>query len=137
MTRLIAALALVSSLATPAIAQTAAGKPASLAARVAALEKQNVELRGDVDRLQALLTQTRRDMIAAESGRIGGYVAGPAGMPTIRPLGVPAQQAQTSAAIQQQTVNQQLNTLQLQQGMIQDRQREQQLFQPTPFGTTP
>ena len=134
MTRLLAALAVVVCLAAPAVAQT---KPASLAARVAALEKQNAELRGDVDRLQALLTQTRRDMVVIEGGRISGYVPGPAGAPTIQPLGIPAQQAQTSAAIQQQSVGQQLNTLQLQQGMIQDRQREQQLFQPTPFGGTP
>lgn len=134
MVRLFAALVLVSSVAAPAMGQT---KPATLAARVSALEKENAELRSDVDRLQALLTQTRRDIVVAESGRISGYVAGPAGAPTIQPQSLAAQQAQTNAAIQQQTIGQQLNTLQLQQGMIQDRQREQQLFQPTPFGATP
>jgi hypothetical protein len=125
-------------LAVPAMAQPAATatKPVSLAARVAALEKDNSALRGDIERLQTLLTQTRRDMLTMQGGRISGYVPGPAGAPTIAPLSVPAQQAQANAAIQNQGVSQQLNNLQLQQNMMQDRQREQQLFQPAPpFGT--
>jgi hypothetical protein len=136
--RLLSTFALAILLAAPALAQPAAtaARPASLAARVAALEKDNAALRGDVGRLQALLTQTRRDMLTMQGNRISGYVPGPAGAPTIQPLSVPAQQAQADAAIQSQGVNQQLNTLQLQQNMMQDRQREQQLFQPAPpFGT--
>jgi hypothetical protein len=132
--RLFSGFALVCCLAAPALAQTAA-KPASVAARLTALEKENASLRDDVDRLQKLLTQTRRDMINMEGNRVSGYVAG-ALPPPIRPQGLPALQAQADAAIQQQGVNQQLNNLQLQQNMAQDRAREQQLFQPTPpFGT--
>ena len=135
--RPLCALALTLCLGGPALAQPAA-KPASLAARVTALEKDNAALREDVDRLQTLLIQTRRDLIVAEGGRLSGYVPGPTGAPVIRPLSVPAQQAQANAAIQQQGVNQQLNTLQLQQNMAQDRAREQQLFHPaSPLGATP
>jgi hypothetical protein len=135
--RSLCTIALLVGLSVPAAAQPAE-KSASLAARVAALEKDNAALRGDVEKLQTLLTQTRRDMLTMQGSRISGYVPGPAGAPTMAPLSVPAQQAQANAAIQQQGVSQQLNTLQLQQNMMQDRAREQQLFQPaTPFGATP
>jgi len=131
--RLLGGFAMACCLAAPVLAQPAA-RPASMAARLSALEKENAALRADVDRLQALVTQTRRDMITIEGSRVSGYVSG-AVPPPIRPLGLPAQQAQADAAIQQQGVGQQLNNLQLQQNMAQDRAREQQLFQPTPpFG---
>ena len=69
-------LAIVLFLTLPACAQAPA-KP--LAARVAALEKENAALREDVDRLEKLLIQTRRDMLTVQAGRIGGgaYVAPP------------------------------------------------------------
>lgn len=132
--RMFAALAIVSGLAMPALAQT---PPRSLAARVTALEKENAALRQDVDRLQTLLTQTRRDMLVAQGNRIGAsaaYVAPPPAGALVEPRSIPQQQVQTNAAIQQQGVQQQLNTLQLQQQMTQDRVREQQLFQPQTYG---
>jgi len=135
MARLVPLLTLMAWLAAPALAQAPAK---SLAARVGALEKENAALRGDVDRLEKLLTQTRRDMSAARGNRIGaGYVAPPPPGALIEPQGLSAQQAQTGAAIRQQGVQQQMNNLQLQQQMLQDRQREQQLFQPQTFGATP
>ena len=133
--RLVCAFALVFCFAVPAVAQPVT-KSASVAARLSALEKDNAALREDIDRLQKLLVQTRHDMIVMEGGAVSsGYVARTVA-PTIQPMGVPAQQSQANAAIQQMGVNQQLNSLQLQQNMAQDRAREQQLFQPAaPFGT--
>ena len=135
--RLLSGLALLLCVAVPVAAQTAiAAKPASVTARLSALEKENAALREDVDHLQQLLTQTRRDMIVMEGGVVSSSALARTVSPTMQPMGVPAQQAQSNAAIQQMGVNQQLNTLQLQQGMAQDRAREQQLFQPAPpFGT--
>jgi hypothetical protein len=129
-------LAILLFLTLPACAQAPA-KP--LAARVAALEKENAALREDVDRLEKLLIQTRRDMLTVQAGRIGGgaYVAPPMPGAVIEPQNIPQQQAQTDAAIRQQGIQQQMNNLQLQQQMMQDRQREQQLFQPQTFGATP
>jgi hypothetical protein len=132
--RPLSALVLTLCLAAPALAQPV--RPTSMAARVTALEKDNAALREDVDRLQKLLTQTRRDMITMDGSRMSGYAVGALAAPTIQPMSVPAQQAQANAAIQSQGVGQQLNNLQLQQNMAQDRAREQQLFQPAaPFGT--
>jgi hypothetical protein len=132
--RLLSAFVLTLCVVPPALAQPA--KPASMTARDAALEKDNAALREDVDRLQKLLTQTRRDMVTMDGSRMSSYAVGALAAPTIQPMSVPAQQAQANAAIQQQGINQQLNNLQLQQNMAQDRAREQQLFQPAaPFGT--
>ena len=134
--RLLSAFAVMLCLAAPAFAQTEA-KPASVAARLSALEKENAALRQDVDRLQALPTQTRHDMIVMEGNKVGSvtYMPPQPGA-LVQPMSIPSQQAQANAAIQSQGVQQQLNNLQLQQNMAQDRTREQQLFQPTPpFGT--
>jgi hypothetical protein len=131
--RMFPALAIALCLALPAFAQTPSK---SLAARVTTLEKENAALREDVDRLEKLLTQTRRDMLTVQAARIGGgaYVAPPLPGATVEPLNIPQQQAQTDAAIRQQNTQTQLNNLQLQQQMMQDRQREQQLFQPQTYG---
>jgi hypothetical protein len=130
--RMFPAVAIALCLALPAFAQAPSK---SLAARVTALEKENTALREDVDRLEKLLTQTRRDMLTVQAARIGGaYVAPPLPGATVEPLNIPQQQAQTDAAIRQQGIQQQMNNLQLQQQMMQDRQREQQLFQPQTYG---
>lgn len=135
MARIVPALAVLLCVAAPALAQTSSR---SLAARVTTLEKENAALRDDVDRLEKLLTQTRRDMATMQGGRIGAaYVAPPPPGALIEPRSLPAQQAQTNTAIQQQGVQQQMNNLQLQQQMLQDRQREQTLFQPQTFGAQP
>ena len=133
--RLLAPLALVCVFAMPVGAQTA--KPASVTARLDALEKENATLREDVARLQALLTQTRRDLIVMEGARVtgGSFYVPPVGS-TLGPMSVGAQQAQTNAAIQNQNVNQQLNNMQLNQQLMQDRARDQALFQPAP-GSAP
>ena len=132
--RLLAPVAFACLLAVPVGAQTA--KPASVASRLDALEKENALLREDVSRLQALLVQTRRDLVMTQTGpMLGGYAVPPVGAP-LGPVDLGAQQAQTNAAIQSQTVNQQLNNMQLQQQMLQDRVRDQALFQPAP-GTAP
>jgi hypothetical protein len=58
----------------------------------------------------------------------------------IQPQSLPSQQAQTQSQLNQQSTQSQLGNLQLQQGMAQDRQREQQLFMPPtsgPQATTP
>ncbi len=57
----------------------------------------------------------------------------------IQPQSLPSQQAQTQSQLNQQSTQSQLGNLQLQQGMAQDRQREQQLFTPqtTPVPHTP
>jgi hypothetical protein len=133
--RIVPALTLMACLAAPALAQAPSR---SLAARVGALEKENAALRADVDRLEKLLTQTRRDMVTVQGGRVGAaYVAPPPPGALIEPQGLAAQQTQTDAAIRQQGVQQQMNNLQLQQQMLQDRQREQTLFQPQTFGAQP
>jgi hypothetical protein len=55
----------------------------------------------------------------------------------IQPLDVPGIQSQYNAIIQQQNLGTQLNSLQLQQNLAQDRIRELDLFRPqTPFGAT-
>ncbi len=133
MARIVPALAILLCVAAPALAQTPSR---SLAARVTTLEKENAALRDDVDRLEKLLTQTRRDMVTVRGGPVGVYVPSPPGA-ALEPQGLAAQQAQTNAAIQQQGVQQQMNNLQLQQQMLQDRQREQTLFQPQTFGAQP
>ena len=131
----LAPFAIICVLILPASAQTA--KPGSVASRLDALEKENASLREDVSRLQALLIQTRRDLITMTSGPIaGGYAPVPPVGSTIGPMSLDAQSAQSQAAIQNQNVNQQLNNMQFQQQLLQDRAREQQLFQPAP-GTTP
>jgi len=133
--RIVPALTLMACLAAPALAQAPSR---SLAARVGALEKENAALRADVDRLEKLLTQTRRDMATVQGGRVGAaYVAPTPPGALIEPQGLAAQQTQTDAAIRQQGVQQQMNNLQLQQQMLQDRQREQTLFQPQTFGAQP
>ena len=66
--RIVPALTLMACLAAPALAQAPSR---SLAARVGALEKENAALRADVDRLEKLLTQTRRDMVTVQGGRVG------------------------------------------------------------------
>jgi len=131
--RLLCALLVTACAASPALAQSK--KPASLEARLTALEKENAELRADVDRLQKLLTQTRTDMVTRRGGG-AGFIPTPVS-PGSQPLGLAAQQSQTNAAIQAQGTQQQLNNLQLQQNMMQDRAREQQLFQPQTFGAQP
>jgi hypothetical protein len=131
--RLFAAALVTAGLVTPALAQSAR-KPASMEARLTALEKENAELRADVDRLQKLLTQTRYDMVTTRGGV--GFVPPPIS-PGSQPMGLAAQQAQTNAAIQAQGTQTQLNNLQLQQNMMQDRAREQQLLQPPVFGAQP
>lgn len=50
----------------------------------------------------------------------------------IQPLDLAGVQAQTQSQLNQQNLQTQLNSLQLQQGMTQDRIREQQLFLPQP-----
>lgn len=133
--RLTIPFAIVFFLVAPVAAQTA--KPASVAARLDALEKENAALREDVSHLQALLVQTRRDLAMMESGPLlSGYAPVPPVGSTLGPMSLGAQQAQTNAAIQNQTVNQQLNNMQLQQQLLQDRVRDQALFQPAP-GTAP
>ncbi len=53
------------------------------------------------------------------------------------PLDVPGIQGQYNAIIQQQNLGSQLNSLQLQQNMTQDRIRELDLFRPLqPYGAT-
>lgn len=130
--RLLPAFAISALLIVPALGQPAA-KPPSLTARIEALEKENQTLRDDVDRLQALVTQTRRDMITMSGARIsGGYVAPVPSL--VQPQSLASQQAQTQAQISQMNTQSQLNNLQLQQSMAQDRLREQQVL-PPPFGT--
>jgi len=131
--RLLCALLVTACVASPALAQS--GKPASLEARLTALEKENAELRADVDRLQKQLTQTRTDMTMRRGAGVG-FIPTPVS-PGSQPLGLAAQQSQTNTAIQAQGTQQQLNNLQLQQNMMQDRAREQQLFQPQTFGAQP
>jgi len=56
----------------------------------------------------------------------------------IQPQSLSSQQAQIQSQLNQQNTQSQLGNLQLQQGMAQDRQREQQLFTPqTPVPQTP
>ena len=135
--RLLPAFAVAALLIAPALAQTA--KPPSLVARIEALEKENQALRDDVNHLQSLLIQTRRDMITMEGGAIrggGGYVATAPSL--LQPQSLASQQAQTQAQINQMNTQTQLNSLQLQQSMAQDRLREQQVLPPpNPFGATP
>ncbi len=130
--RLLPALAIAALLVMPALGQ-APGKPGSLAARIDALEKENASLREDVTRLQALLTQTRRDMIGMRSAPIiGGYVGS---VPSpLQPQSLAEQSAAAQAQINQMNTQTQLNNLQLQQNMAMDRLREQQVL-PPPFGT--
>jgi hypothetical protein len=141
-TRLLPACAFL-LLAAPAVAQQAPARPASVTERLNALEKQNAALRQDVDRLQALLVQTRRDLLVAQGAYVsaGSAYTGAVGstiyQPTIQPQSLASQQAQANAAIQAQGTQQQLNNLQLQQNLAQDRARDQQLFNPQPFGGTP
>jgi len=132
--RLFPALCLAVLVVVPALAQAPkpSDKPPSLTARIEALEKDNQALRDDVNRLQALLTQTRRDMITMSGARIGGgFVALPA--PSLPPQSLAEQSAQAQAQINQMNTQTQLNSLQLQQSMAQDRLREQQAL-PPPFG---
>ncbi|MBV9549324.1 MAG: hypothetical protein JO256_06580 [Alphaproteobacteria bacterium] len=139
MMRLLPAAAIAALLIAPAFAQAPAKAP-SLAARVEALEKDNATLRADIARLQTLLTQTRREMLAAEGISLNsttGIMAQTSGaLP--QPRSLAAQQAETQAQINQMSTQTQLNNLQLQQNMAQDRLREQQLFAPpNPFAATP
>lgn len=142
MFRLVPAFAVVALLIVPALAQAPA-KPQSVSARLAALEKENAALRQDVDRLQALLLQTRRDLIAEQTGRVIGVGAATGAaaasiyQPTIQPQSLASQQAQANAAIQAQSTQQQLNNLQLQQNLAADRARDQALFNPQPFVAAP
>jgi hypothetical protein len=53
-----------------------------------------------------------------------------AAMAQIQPQSLSSQQAQTQAQLNQQNTQSQMNNLRLEQGMAQDRQREQQLFTP-------
>ena len=55
----------------------------------------------------------------------------------IAPQDLATQQAQTQAQLNQQNAQSQINDLQLQQNMAQDRAREQQLFPATPAGAAP
>jgi len=133
-TRLLPAFTVAALLIAPAFGQAPA-KPPTLAARIDALEKENEQLRADVNRLQTLLVQTRREMIMAEGatlGGTGGYVATAPSL--LQPQSLASQQAQTQAQINQMNTQTQLNSLQLQQSMAQDRLREQQVL-PPPFGT--
>lgn len=62
--------------------------------------------------------------------------AGPASA-QIAPLDLATIQSQSNAIIQQQNFGSQINSLQLQQNITQDRIREQQLFTPQPlYGAT-
>src|SRR5262249_11570907 len=131
-TRLIACLFLLSL--SPAMAQQAPakGRSQSLEARVEALEKENASLRADVDRLQKQLGQARNG-VAVTAG-LAGQLSYP---PTIQPQTLQQQQANANAVIQQNNMQTQMNNLQLQQQMMADRQREQQLMMPQPYGALP
>jgi hypothetical protein len=134
MNRALCAVFALACACLPALAQPS-GKPASVEARLTALEKENAALRADVDRLQKMLSQTRTDLATRRGAGVGFLPPPPA--PGTQPMDLSAQQAQTNAAIQSQSTQTQLNNLQLQQNMMQDRAREQQLFQPQTFGATP
>jgi hypothetical protein len=124
------ALLILLCLTAPALAQPAKStKPPSLEARVEALEKENAALRADLDRLQRQLYGTRAALSSSSSLAAQASLA-----PTIQPKTVQEQQAETNAIIQQNNLSTQMNNLQLQQNMMADRQREQQLFLPQPYG---
>lgn len=131
-TRLTACLVLL--LLAPALAQqTPAPKhPQSLEARMDALEKENAALRADMDRLQRQLYGTR-----AALSTTSGLAAQASLQPTLQPQTVQQQQAEANAIIQQNNLSTQMNNLQLQQNMMADRQREQQLMMPQPYGPVP
>jgi hypothetical protein len=129
-TRLTASLLLL-CLAAPALAQPAK-RPPSLEARVDALEKENAALRADVTRLEEQLAGTRYGL-AASAGAVGSL----AYPPTIQPQPLAQQQANADAIIQQNNMATQMNNLQMQQNLMMDRQREQQLSQPQIYGPTP
>lgn len=118
-------------LAAPALAQQKS-RPQSLEARVEALEKENAALRADVERLQQQMTRTRNGL-AVTSG-LAGQLSYP---PGIQPRSLGQQQADANAIIQQQNLQTQMNSLQLQQSLMQDRAREQPLFLPQPYGALP